>query len=187
MKDKLRKEISTMRNNLSEVDVLEKSNLIGKRLFDMIEFKQVHTILFYVSYGNEVYTHEMIKKCLLSGKQVVVPKSNTNNSTLLLSELKNWDDLELGAYNILEPKEKSIKEVAIESIDLIIVPGVGFDENGNRIGHGKGYYDKLLRNSNKTVNIGLSFECQIIEKIPTGKYDIPVDIIVTEKRVIYNQ
>ena len=67
---------------------------------------------------------------------------------------------------------------------MIIVPGVGFDEKGQRIGHGMGYYDKLLKKSTKAQHIGLAFECQMVEKIPTYKHDVSVDKIITEKRVI---
>ena len=76
-----------------------------------------------------------------------------------------------------------IKKISIDEVDLIIVPGVGFDSCGNRIGHGKGYYDKLLKNS-KASTIGLAFEFQVIEKIPSEKHDVSIDMIVTEKRIL---
>jgi 5-formyltetrahydrofolate cyclo-ligase len=184
MKNQIRKNLILIRKNLSREEVFENSKKIKDKIFNLNEFKQASTILFYVSYNNEVYTHGMIKELLTSKKNVVVPISDKKNRTLILSKLDNWNDLSFGSYNILEPKKSKIKQVNLDSIDLIIVPGVGFDEKGNRIGHGKGYYDNLLRNSKQATSIGLSFECQIVEKIPTGEYDIPVDIIVTEKRVI---
>ncbi len=76
-----------------------------------------------------------------------------------------------------------IKLISINKIDLVIVPGIGFDQRGNRIGHGEGFYDRLLKNTN-IFTIALAYEFQIIEKIPIDKYDTPVDIIITEKRVI---
>lgn len=184
MKDELRKIVKEKRNRLQKIDVLTKSSQIKKRVFDLKEFKQAKTVLFYVSYDNEVYTHDMIKESMLMGKQVVVPKSDTNNNTLLLSKLTKWDDLELGAYTILEPKKQSIKKIDVKSIDLILVPGVVFDIHGNRIGHGKGYYDDLLKGSSNALNVALAFECQIVDRIPTESHDIPVDKIVTEERVI---
>ena len=186
MKNQIRKNLILIRKKLSNKEVFEKSKKIKNRLFGLNDFNQASTILFYVSYNNEVYTHEMIKELLTGNKEIVVPIANKKNRSLTLSKLDNWDDLTIGAYNILEPKKDRINEVNLDCIDLIIVPGVGFDENGNRIGHGKGYYDKLLKNSKQATSIGLSFECQIFENIPTGKYDIPVNIIVTEKRVIKN-
>ena len=125
----------------------------------------------------------MIKECL-SNKEVIVPKSDIKKRHLILSKLENWDDLITGAYNILEPREDKIIKTSIDEIDFIIVPGVGFDEKGRRIGHGKGVYDNLLKNSNNALHVGLAFEFQIVEKIPTNKWDFPVDKIITEDRVI---
>jgi len=183
MKDKLRKKLIDIRKNLSQKEILENSNKIKEKLFNLKEFNQGHVILFYVSYDNEVYTHEMIKESQKLGKNIVVPVSDKKNKRLILSKLENWYDLKQGAYGILEPFGEKINEVSIDEIDLIIVPGVGFDEHGHRIGHGKGYYDKLLENS-KTLNIGLAFEFQIVENVPTEKHDIPLNKIVTEGRII---
>lgn len=184
MKKEIRKESMKKRSNLSKTEVLEKSKQIKKRLFEIKEFKEACTILFYVSYDNEAYTHDMIKESISNMKQVVVPVTDKKNRRLILSKLESWGDLEVGAYNILEPKKECVKKISIDRIDLVIVPGVGFDEQGHRIGHGMGYYDGLLKLSTNTLNIGLAFELQIVEKIPTEKHDIPVDRIVTEKRII---
>jgi 5-formyltetrahydrofolate cyclo-ligase len=126
----------------------------------------------------------MIKESIDMGKAVVVPKSVTKEYKLILSRHTNWDDLEAGAYNILEPKKESIEEVDIESIDLIIVPGVVFDIHGNRIGHGKGYYDRLLKNSRNIPSIGLAFGLQIVENIISEQHDEKIDMIITEERII---
>jgi 5-formyltetrahydrofolate cyclo-ligase len=92
--------------------------------------------------------------------------------------------LEVGAYNILEPRQDTIKEIPIESIDLILVPGVVFDIHGNRIGHGKGYYDRLLNDTQNIPHVGLAFGFQIVDAVPVEGHDLPVDIIVTEERII---
>jgi len=184
MKHKIRKELIKTRKKLSKKEVLEKSNRIKKRLFGINEFKKASTILFYVSYDNEVYTHDMIKESMSNNKNVIVPISDRKNRRLILSKLNNWDDLILGSYGILEPSKDKIKETSIEKVDLIIVPGVGFDKTGRRIGHGKGYYDNLLKNSTNALHIGLAFEAQIVKKIPTESHDLPVNKIITEKRVI---
>ena len=127
----------------------------------------------------------MIRESLGSGKNVVVPRVNKNNQTLILSELHRWTELEKGAYNILEPQKENLREIAVDIIDLILVPGVGFDCSGHRLGHGKGYYDKVLKEATHAVHVGLAFECQLVERIPVEPHDVPVDIIVTEKRVIH--
>ena len=184
MKDKLRKELIKLKNNLSKSEVLEKSNLIKKRLFQMDEFKQASTILFYVSYDNEVNTHDMIKESMLNRKKVIVPVSDKEQKKLILSELKNWNDLSLCAYNILEPRKECIIEVPLDSIDLILVPGLGFDKHGHRIGHGLGYYDKLLESATDQ-SIGLAFHLQILDKIYVEKHDVSIHKIITDKEIIY--
>jgi len=184
MKEYLRKELMKKRKSLSDVDISRKSSQIEERLFEMNEYKESQRILFYVSYDNEVYTHNMIKKSMSEEKNVVVPVSNKENRTLILSKLDKWENLETGSYNILEPKKGCIEKISLDRIDLIIVPGVGFDKQGHRIGHGMGYYDKLLKNSRDASHIGLAFELQLVDKIPTEKHDVPVEKIITEKRTI---
>jgi len=184
MKDKLRKELIKIKNNLSKSEVLKKSNLIKKRLFEMNEYKQASKVLFYISYDNEVHTHDMIKETMSNRKKIVVPVTDKEKKKLILSELKNWNDLTHGSYNILEPRRERIIEVTLDSIDLIIVPGIGFDKHGNRVGHGGGYYDKLLESAT-VPSIGLAFHLQLLDKINLEEHDISVHKIVTEKEVIY--
>jgi len=184
MKEVIRREIKEKRNSLSKSEILEKSNRIKKRLFEQDEFRKAQTILFYVSYGSEVYTHDMIKESLSEGKNVVVPYSDTEKRTLILSELHSWNELSVGSYNILEPKKENIKEVTVDAIDMIVVPGVAFDSSGRRIGHGFGYYDKLLGGSTHAPSIGLAFELQIVDAVPTEEHDVAVGKIITEKRTI---
>jgi len=185
MKSTIRKELIEKRKKIPKKEVLEKSKKIKERLFETEEFKQASTILFYVSYDNEVYTQDMIKECLKKDKTVVVPISNVEERNLILSKLKNWKDLKKGSYGILEPKKEKIIEISKHDIDLVIVPGVGFDEHGCRIGHGVGFYDELLKDSKNAYHIGLAFELQILEKIPIEDHDIPVHRIITEERIIY--
>ncbi len=172
------------RKNFPKSYILKKSDQIKKRLFEMKEFIQAQTILFYISYNNEVFTHNMIKESISIGKRIIVPISNKDNRRLILSELKNWNILKPGSYGILEPSIESIKEVDLDIIDMIVIPGVAFDEQGYRIGHGKGYYDRLLINSKKAIHIGLAFEFQLIDKIPIEDHDRKIDKIITEKRTI---
>ncbi len=181
-KNEIRKILKNKRFNLSEYEVLEKSKHIKKRLFQIDQFKRAKNILFYVSFNGEVYTHNAIKESFLN-KNVVVPISNKEDNSLILSKLNSFEDLIEGSYGILVPKKEMIKLISINKIDLVIVPGIGFDQRGNRIGHGEGFYDRLLKNTN-IFTIALAYEFQIIEKIPIDKYDTPVDIIITEKRVI---
>jgi 5-formyltetrahydrofolate cyclo-ligase len=181
-KNGIRKVLKKKRLNLSKEEVLTKSELIKNRLFQIDEFKITKNILFYVSYNGEVFTHNAIKEALID-KKVVVPISKKEDYSLILSKLDSFEDLQEGQYSILEPKKERTKEISTDKIDLAIVPGIAFDLNGNRIGYGKGYYDRLLKNIKAPI-IGLAYEFQIIKKIPIDDYDKQVDIIITEKRVI---
>jgi len=184
MKEALRQKMLNRRRNSPKSTILKKSHKIKKRLFKLKEFNQAHTVLFYISYNNEVFTHDMIKESIKKDKCVIVPVSDKENRKLILSELKNWDYLNPSSYGILEPRKEHIKEASLNMIDIIIIPGVAFDERGYRIGHGKGYYDRLLINSKKAIHIGLAFEFQLINYLPTETHDIKVDKIITEKRTI---
>jgi 5-formyltetrahydrofolate cyclo-ligase len=141
-------------------------------------------LLFYVSYDNEVATHDTIKRSLLDGKRVVVPCANTAEKTLSLSYLRRWNDLTPGAYSIPEPRQEYRMPAQIEDLDLCIIPGVAFDEAGHRIGHGMGFYDRLLHYPHQVLKIGLAFELQIVPAIPAEDHDIGLDLILTELRTI---
>ena len=184
MKEKIRSSILKKRKNMTFSEVLEKSERIKEKIFHMDEFKDSKTVLFYISYDNEVYTHDMIKESYKLKKLVVVPKIIKNYHKILCSTLTRWDDLFIGSYNILEPRNECFKEISLESIDLIIIPGIAFDCKGNRIGHGKGYYDRFLTKKITAHRLALAFEFQIVDRIPTESHDVKVGKIVTEKRII---
>jgi len=182
MKEKLRKEIKEKRTKQSKEENRKKSKEIKERLFELKEFKDAKTVLFYISYNGEVFTHDMIFESFYK-KNIIVPVSNKEDCSLTLSHLKSWEELSIGSYGILEPRIEKIRKTRVENIDLIIVPGVAFDEKGSRLGHGKGYYDRLLKNA-KVPIVALAFEFQIIENVPTDEHDKSVDIIITEERII---
>lgn len=186
-KRNLRKKILTLRDSLSYQDRLEKSRKIKANLFSLPEFIQAKTIMFFISFRSEVLTEEMIKDSMTLEKRVVVPVTDPEHHCLILSELKDYDhDLAPGSYGILEPKKEKIKEVKATELDLVIAPGSVFDESGRRIGYGGGYYDHFLKGVKKEAKVAaLAFELQLVDEVPaySGR-DIPVDLIITEKRVI---
>jgi 5-formyltetrahydrofolate cyclo-ligase len=185
MKEEIRTEVLDRRLAMLPREVQVKSETIRERLFMLPEFARAQTILFYVSYDNEVDTHQMIKDCLLTmKKQVAVPCVNTQENTLSLSLLRRWDDLIPGAYSIPEPKMDCRLPVRYEDCDLCIIPGVAFDEKGHRLGHGMGFYDRLLRFPHQALKIGLAFEVQMVKTLPTEPHDVALDMILTERRTI---
>ena len=184
MKKQLREQILQKRNTLTRKEVLEKSMKIQLHLMNFSWYREAQSILFYISYNNEVHTHEMIQESLKNGKHVVVPKTDCQRKELILSTLNCWGDLCSGSYSILEPRDDRMKKVPLTSIDLCIVPGVVFDTQGNRIGHGSGYYDRLFQMSSRAHRIGLAYELQIFPSIPVETHDIKVEKIITEKCII---
>jgi len=185
MKDQLRQQIMTLRNALSEAEVAEQSRKIQQKLFTTEPFEKANVVLFYVSYGNEVATHSIIRQSLADGKTVVVPVTDVQHHCLQLSRLTSWDDLEEGPYAILQPKKSRIQQISLDEIEVVLVPGDVFDGRGHRIGHGEGYYDGLLKRAAHALTIGLAYEFQIIDNIPFESHDIPVKKIITEKRSIH--
>lgn len=185
MKQTLKSEILEKRKALSKEDIEEKNTKVKNNLFSMPEFKKAKNILFYVSFNSEVDTHKMIKELLDNKeKNIVVPYVLKNYPILQLSELKNFDNLEPKNFGILEPKKQYIREFNHEKLDLIIIPGVVFDENGHRVGYGYGYYDRFLKKVKKVKKVGLAFELQLVDKIPEEWHDVPMDVVVTENKVV---
>lgn len=158
-----------------------RSQEIKRRLFKDKSFQAAESIMFYVSKGYEVNTRDMIEEALSLGKKVIIPVTNPRNKRLILSEITDPKrQLHKGPFGIDEPKKEHIKTVPVKDIDMIIVPGVVFDKKGNRIGHGAGYFDRFLKNlPKKTPAIGLAFKSQLIERIKTLPWDIPVTKVIT--------
>lgn len=185
-KIELRKEYKKKRSALSKDNVVCMSEAIKKSLFDLNIYKNSSTIMSYVNFSSEVITEGIIKESIIQGKKIGIPISIPETRQLLVSQLKDFDkELELSHYNILAPKEEYIREIEPKEIDLVLVPGVAFDRDGYRIGYGGGYYDRFLCKLNpKAVTIALAFSIQLIDKVPKGKYDLPMDYILTEKELI---
>ena len=186
IKAEIRKEIGQKRDSLSIDERDEKSKKIMDILFPLQEFKDAGVIHFFVNIRSEVFTGEMIKKALSLGKRVVVPFIDSANRRLLLSEIKDYDkDLMPGYWGILEPKRESFREVSIDDVYLMIMPGLAFDEKGGRVGYGGGYYDRLLSVRNRKMPlVAVAFDLQIVGNVPIHEKDVRVDKIVTESRVI---
>ncbi len=185
MKKKLREKIMTLRNAHANEDLCFKSHEIKKRLFDLPEFRKAKAVMFYADIKGEVKTRSMIQETLAMGKKVIVPVTNFEKNEITISEIKSFTELEEKERGLYEPKEEFFRECNPEEIDFVIVPGLAFDCEGNRIGFGYGFYDKFLPTiHHKIPTVGLAFEFQIVYNIPCEEHDIPVKKIVTEKQVI---
>lgn len=169
-----------LRREMTEKEVSEKSEKIQRLLFEFDRYKNAKTVMVFISAFKEPSTNGIITNALQCGKRVVVPVSDTKTETIILSYLDNTGDLQKGAYGIPEPAV--IKPADAADIDFILVPGLSFDKDGNRMGFGKGYYDKLLCtvSAEKTA---LCYSFQLLDKIPSDKHDVPMNTIITEEKI----
>ena len=184
-KGQLRDEVLRKRNSLSAPNRVLHSATILQRLFEQPSVREAQWLEFYVSYGSEVETSGMIAHALAHGKRVAVPKVEAPNR-MILSEIHHpVRELEPGWRGIREPKAEFLRPVPVDQIGVLIVPGTAFDEKGHRIGKGVGFYDRFLPQAVGRIPIvAVAFDLQVVPEIPVFPHDIPVDCIVTEKRVI---
>jgi len=185
MKKDLRKTILSKRDKMSAAENKRLSGTICRSLMTLSPYQSSKTIMCFVSFRSEIDTSIVIKNILDSGKRLVVPVTDIKSKSLKLSYVNNIGDLVSGTYGIPEPKPSSFQEASPGDIDLVLVPGACFNLKGYRLGYGGGYYDKFLPKIKKdALSLGLCFDFQIVSSIKPEKHDIPVDIVLTEKRMI---
>ncbi len=177
-KQQLRKTISERKKALTENSFLDYSNKLFIHLESLPVFQNAKTILLYHSLKDEVRTHAFIEKWK-NEKFIILPV--VNGEDLILKEYNDSSELRTGAYGIQEPTGELFSDYNI--IDLAIIPGVSFDKVGNRLGRGKGYYDRLLPKI-KAFKIGICFSFQLSEEIPTEPHDTKMNLVVTENGIL---
>ncbi|HVX62403.1 MAG TPA: 5-formyltetrahydrofolate cyclo-ligase [Pirellulales bacterium] len=173
-------------NRKAQPDKEELSRAICAQFASLPEYAAAKTVMFYVDVRTEVRTREYLPTALSHDKRIVVPYCVDGELELFL--LESMDELAVGMYKILEPKAElrnlPAKRIDVKELDLIMVPGVAFDRSGARMGHGFGYYDKLLEHARPDAPlVALAFECQLFPEIPTAPHDIFMDKIITEKAI----
>ncbi|MBO5342671.1 MAG: 5-formyltetrahydrofolate cyclo-ligase [Lachnospiraceae bacterium] len=187
-KKELRKEAKAYRNIMSEKDRLALSADIGNNLKHINEFREADEILIYVSLKGEVETLKLIQELLVEGKKAVYCPLTYKNE-MEFYRIFSLDDLKEGNFHVLEPTpiaERKLKFLS-ERCYCMILPGLMFDMKGNRLGYGKGYYDKYLAKISheiKITTIGLTYEGTLIKEIPIENTDQNIDYVVTESKII---
>ncbi|MGM9840933.1 MAG: 5-formyltetrahydrofolate cyclo-ligase [Candidatus Limisoma sp.] len=146
------------------------------RLMGLPEFVSARTVLAYHALPDELSTAQMLAAA--ADKELYLPRVNGDELEIVAY---NPASLACGAYGIQEPVGDTTVE--IESIDAVIVPAMAYDRSGNRLGRGRGYYDRLLTGS-RCRKIGFVYDCQIVDCVPTDRFDVAVDVIVTDKQII---
>ena len=180
-KQELRTKYLTIRKDI--VDKKKKSLLIMKKVIATSLYEQAQTIALYKNLSNEVDTNDLIKKCLEDGKVVALPR--VTGDDLIFFRIDQEESYIKSSFGVLEPEEESSKIVLKENIDLIIVPGVCFDLEHNRLGFGKGFYDRYLEGI-EIPSIAICFDEQILKDdlVPTNDNDMKVKLIISDKRMI---
>jgi 5-formyltetrahydrofolate cyclo-ligase len=161
------------------------SRLIMDRLLELPEFRRAGSLLLYVDARTEVHTREAIGRLLADGRPVAVPYCQ--DAHLELFRLKDLSELSAGRFGILEPdlelRGRSERIVDPAELELVVVPGLAFDPRGARLGHGHGFYDRLLRDVRpETFLVAPAFQCQVFDELPTEAHDVFMYCIVTEER-----
>lgn len=185
-KKETRGEIHQLRDSLSMRDIDSKSRTIEARLWQLIEEQGFESIMFYIAFGSEVRTQNCISWAIDSGLTAIVPICSVDGRRQILPSrlLDLQSEVEESKFGIPEPKPEFRRFFPPEKIDLVVVPGLAFDEEGYRIGYGGGYYDRFLAKCPQALSVGLAYEMQIVKCTFPSTRDVPVYKIITEDRVI---
>lgn len=195
-KKELRAFIRNQKKLLSDIEVVSRSKIVLDKLYSSEYYKQSQDIYTYVNYNQEISTIFLIEEALKCGKNVYVPK--VFGDKMEFFKINSIIELKPGAYGILEPdvditsqnitkdcmKDNNDKESANpKANNLMIMPGLAFDLNHNRIGYGGGFYDRYLNDNPIFYKIALCFDFQVVDLIETDEYDIPVDLVISESKI----
>lgn len=175
-KKQIRKYIKELKQNYSFEDKREKSKIIFDQIEKLDDFKKAKTIMAYWSMTDEVHTHDFVLRNFPE-KEIILPV--VKGDQLELRKFTGIDNMKQGeSFTIEEPTGETFKN--LDDISIIIVPGVAFDSANNRLGRGKAYYDKLLKQS-KVIKTGVCFDFQLIDSVPVDQYDVKMDLVISDK------
>ena len=175
-KKELRKGIRRRKRAFSAEALREMSLFVCERLLSEDRLKDANTIMMYYPLGDEVDISPLIEKMANEGKRVLLPQV-TGDTSMVLRHYTGKGDLTEGAFGIMEPCGELFTDY--RAIDIAIIPGMAFDKNGNRLGRGKGYYDRFLPHLSPDIYIiGVCFPFQLLDEIPTEEHDKKVNIVI---------
>lgn len=180
-KQQLRKEMAALKRQFSAEELVSLSAKVLGLLEETELFRQASCIALYHAIPGEVQTHDFIEKWYKE-KKILLPIIIGNDLKLLHYLGKH--SLQPGPFGILEPSPSCCPKVSEKEIDCIIVPGIAFDRRHNRMGRGKGYYDRLL-NSVTAPKAGVCFHFQLVDRVPTDTFDKKMDYVITDQEIIY--
>ena len=179
-KEEIRARIAAVRKSLPKEKISSDSSLIAEKLYLLREYENADIIFIYNGYSSEVQTAGIINQALAAGKTVALPKVQQDGYMEFFT-ISDLSDLKPGFRGIMEPDGSDPTHIFP---DIMIIPGLAFDIFGNRLGHGKGYYDRYLSTIPNTVTVGLAFDEQIVSSIPAEITDVRIGTIITPTRII---
>ena len=179
-KEILRKEILDRRKKLKEEEIKELSRKVVENLKKLKCFKKAKTLLLYYPVKGEVDIRPLFEELLKEGKILLLPKVS-DEGELYAVEVRDLNVLKKGAFGIPEPVGGRIFKP--EKVDFVAVPGVAFDPKGNRLGMGKGFYDRFLPRV-KGCKVGIAYDFQLLKQVPTEGHDVKVDYVVTPTQIL---
>ena len=171
----MRSNVRQLKKRYTAEQLQEKSTAVIEQLKRNPFIKDASVIMLYYSLADEVFTHTVIKELADQGKRILLPVV-IDSENMELREYHDDNDLSIGAYDIMEPTGKLFTNYDI--IDVAVVPGMMFDKKGNRLGRGKGYYDRFLKKIRDVHKIGICFDFQIADSIPCEDNDVSVDEVM---------
>ena len=181
-KNLLRKELKEKRNLISQKDKGNFDTLISEKIISLKEFKVAKNILLFSPLNNEFNTEILFNKAKIMGKNIFYPRCTDKNGNMEFFKISYFEDFEKGSYGILEPKEFLPKYIKCKN-SVCIIPALSVDKNYYRIGYGKGYYDRFLKDFTG-VKICPCYDLLLSESLPHNNFDVMVDIIITEKDIM---
>ena len=183
-KKQMREAILALRDAMPPVVRADASRAIIEKICGLSAYQHAGTVLVYSGFGSEIDTQAMIERAFADGKTVALPRVDRSTQSLAMHSVKSLGELVASKWGIREPSAEA-PVISASGIEFILMPGVAFDRTGNRLGYGRGYYDKLLTSVDPALaRVAGAFSCQIVVKVPVGSHDQKIDTIITENEII---
>lgn len=191
-KSTLRQNYLARRDQLSGAERKRQAEIISREIIESDWFKQAEVVALYAAHGSELNLNAVLEAGFAMGKRMLLPRAETAEKRLTFWAVEEGEELVPGNYGIMEPRIGGKRPFIIDEIDVVLVPGIVFDQEGNRIGYGGGYYDRFLvdgavgssdlgKARKRAYTVGVGYKEQIVERLPIiEEHDVRLDIIMSE-------
>lgn len=182
-KVQLRRNMRSLRDEIDREKRQIYSDQITETILATPCVRKAKRFFVYVSFRSEVQTHDLINRLLELNKDIYVPVIDSNDR-MQVARFTSWDTMRPDAFGVLVPRDPMLEK---EEMQVAIVPGLAFTASGARIGYGKGHYDRFFADHIVKTKIGIAFDCQIIEEIPTESFDYAMDFVISESQTLITE